>query len=72
MEKQTTDKLVDFIVRKIQEEADDYAVYAEWAASEAYRDTAAQMKQIADDEKKHHDCLIKMLAQIAKEGASHV
>lgn len=72
MEKQTTEKLVDFIVKKIQEESDDYTVYAEWAANEAYHDAASQMKQIADDEKKHRDCLIKMLAQIAKEGAAHV
>lgn len=72
MEKASREKLVDFIVAKISEESDDYSVYSEWAASEAYRETASQMKQIAEDERKHRDCLIKMLAQIAKEGAPSV
>lgn len=74
MTKASRDKLVDFIVGKISEEADDYAKYNEWAGNEAITalngkmaELGTKMKQIADDERKHRDCLIKMLADIAKE-----
>ena len=73
MTKVNRDKLVDFIVTKISDESDDYSKYNEWAGNEAVSelngkmaDLGAKMKQIADDERKHRECLIKMLADIAK------
>lgn len=68
----TRDKLVDFIVQKIKEESEDYSAYAQMAADESYKNISEQMKQISEDEKKHHDCLIKMLATVAKEGGKDV
>ena len=79
MTKEKRDKLVDFIVNKISGESDDYKAYNEWAGSEAISELTGKMaelgqkmKQIADDERKHHDCLIKMLADLAKEDITHV
>lgn len=77
MTKERRNKLVDFIVSKISDEADDYATYNTWAGQESGKEISTKMaevgqkmKQIADDERKHRDCLIKMLAEIAKEDAA--
>lgn len=64
------EEFVNFITEKIKEEEADYNAYAARAADTSYREAASQMKQIAEDEKKHRDCLIKILAAMAKNGGT--
>lgn len=66
----TREDFVNFVTEKIKEEESDYEAYAKHAAETSYQSAASQMKQIAEDEKKHRDCLIKILATMAKNGGT--
>lgn len=66
----TREDFVNFITEKIKEEESDYNTYAKYAADTSYQAAASQMKQIAEEEKKHRDCLIKILAEMAKNGGT--
>ena len=61
-------KIIDFLTDKIFEESKDASVYLEHAASCNNTTITATLNKIAEEELGHQKLLIKLLADIAKNG----
>lgn len=61
-------KIIDFLTDKIFEESKDASTYLEHAASCNNTTISATLNKIAEEELGHQKLLIKLLADIAKNG----
>lgn len=61
-------KMIDFLTDKIFEESKDASSYTEHAASCSNSTVQATLNKIAEEELGHQKLLIKLLADIAKNG----
>lgn len=65
-------KTIDFLTDKIFEESKDASTYLERAASCNNATITATLNKIAEEELGHQKLLIKLLADIAKNGIEDV
>lgn len=65
-------KMIDFLTEKIFEESKDAGMYMEHSVACSDTTIKSTLNKIAEDELNHQKMLIKLLADIAKQGIMEV